>query len=61
MTRSEAEKKIRLLGGHPLNAVSKETDYVVTGKNPGSKLAKAKQLGVEIIEEKEFLEMADIA
>ncbi len=57
LTRSGAEKRIRLLGGHPLSSVSKETNYIVTGKNPGSKLAKARQLGIKIIEEKEFLKM----
>jgi len=54
-TRAEAEKKIRLLGGHPSTSVSKETDFLVVGKNPGLKLDKAKELGVKIINEKEFL------
>lgn len=57
LTRAEAEKKIRLLGGHPSNSVSKETDYVVAGQEPGSKLAKAKQLGIKIINEEKFLAM----
>ena len=58
MTRSEAEKKIRLLGGHPLNSISKQgTDYLVVGANPGSKLDQAKKLGVKVIYEKEFLKM----
>ena len=57
MTRSEAEKKIRLFGGHPLNSISKQTDYLVTGENPGSKLDEAKKLGVKIIDEKGFLQM----
>ena len=58
ITRSEAQKKIRLLGGHPSSSVSKETDYLVAGSEPGSKLDKAKKLGVKIINEKEFLGMA---
>jgi len=57
MTRSEAEKKIRLLGGHPLNSISKQTDYLVVGGNPGSKLDQAKKLGLKVIYEKEFLKM----
>jgi DNA ligase (NAD+) len=59
MTRSEAEKRIRLLGGHPSNSVSKQTDFVVVGSEPGSKLEKAKQLGVKIINEKEFLKLLE--
>jgi len=57
MTRSEAEKLIRLLGGHPLNSISKLTDYLVVGVNPGSKLDQAQKLGVKVIYEKEFLKM----
>ncbi|MCD6550228.1 NAD-dependent DNA ligase LigA [bacterium] len=56
-TRAEAEKKIRLLGGHPSSSVSKQTDFLVVGKNPGSKLKKAKELGVKIIDENEFLKL----
>jgi len=57
MSRTEAEKKIRLQGGHPLSSLSKQTDYLVVGKEPGSKLEKAKELGAKTIGEKEFLEM----
>ncbi|MBI4399010.1 MAG: NAD-dependent DNA ligase LigA [Candidatus Omnitrophica bacterium] len=54
-SRAEAEKKIRLLGGSTSSSVSGNTDCLIIGKEPGSKLAKAKKLGVNIIEEKEFL------
>jgi DNA ligase (NAD+) len=57
MSREEAEEKIRFLGGQASNSVSKETDYLVLGENPGSKLAKAKKLGIKIIAEKELLNM----
>ena len=57
ITRPEAEKKIRLLGGHPSNSVSGQTNYLVAGSEPGSKLDKAKKLGIKIISEKEFLEL----
>ena len=57
MTRAEAEKLIRLLGGHSLNSISKQTDYLLAGFEPGSKLKRAKKLGVKIISEKEFLDL----
>jgi len=59
MTRSEAQKKIRMLGGHPSNSVSKQTDYLVVGKEPGTKLEKAKKLGIKTIGEKEFLKILE--
>jgi len=59
ITRSEAEKRIRLLGGEISSSVSKRTDYVVLGEKPGLKLKEAKKLGVKIIEEKEFLNLSD--
>lgn len=57
MTRQEAQSKIRKLGGHPSSSVSKKTDFVVAGRDPGSKYKKAKKLGVKTISEQEFLNM----
>ena len=57
ISREEAEDKIRSLGGNPSDSVSKNTDYLVLGLEPGSKLQKAKKLGIKIIEEKEFLSL----
>jgi len=57
ITRDEAKARIRKLGGKTSESVSKETDYVVAGTEPGSKLDKAQKLGVKIIYEKEFLKM----
>jgi DNA ligase (NAD+) len=51
LTREEATALIRRAGGKVTNSVSKKTDYVVAGDNPGSKLAKAEELGVEVIDE----------
>ncbi len=55
--REEAKEKIRLLGGNVSDSVSKKTDFVVVGENPGSKADKAKELGVKILSEAEFLRM----
>ena len=57
MSRDEAKKKIRQLGGDLSNSVSKKTDYVVAGENPGSKFDEAQKLGVKILEESEFLQL----
>ena len=57
MSRDQASEKVRMLGGKVSSSVSRETDYLVVGENPGSKLDKAKQLGVKTISEKEFLEL----
>jgi DNA ligase (NAD+) len=57
MTREEATEKIEALGGHVTGSVSKKTDYVLAGAEPGSKFDKAKELGVKIIDEAEFRKM----
>ncbi|MEA3463700.1 MAG: NAD-dependent DNA ligase LigA [Patescibacteria group bacterium] len=57
LTRYEAKRKIRELGGNISSAVSKNTNFVVAGIDPGIKYDKAKKLGVNIIDEKEFLEI----
>ncbi len=57
MTRDDAKEKIRQLGGEVSESVSKNTDYVIVGSEPGSKADKAKKLGVKILSEQEFLEM----
>lgn len=54
MTRAEAKRRIQERGGRVAASVSKQTDYLVTGADPGSKLAKAKELGVEIVDEDAF-------
>jgi len=55
-SRSEAEAKIKALGGKAGSDVTKKTSYVVVGTDPGSKLAKAEKLGIETLSEAEFLE-----
>lgn len=55
--RDEAKEKVRELGGDPSESVSKQTDLVVAGPGAGSKLEKAKKLGIKVIDEKEFLKM----
>ena len=60
MSRDEAKQKIRTLGGDISGSVSKETDYVVAGENPGSKYEKALELGVKILNEKGFQNLLNV-
>jgi DNA ligase (NAD+) len=53
-SREEAENAVRAAGGKPAGSVSRKTDYVVAGENAGSKLAKATELGVPILDEDGF-------
>ncbi len=54
LSRDEAEEMVRAAGGAPGSSVSKNTAFVVAGDNAGSKLAKARELGVTVLTEKEF-------
>ncbi len=59
MTRDEAGEKVKALGAKTSGSVSGKTSFVVVGDSPGSKADKARQLGVTILDEKEFLELID--
>ncbi len=56
-TREEAGAKVKALGAEVTNSVSKNTSYVVVGEDPGSKLEKAKKLGLKVLNEAEFSKM----
>jgi DNA ligase (NAD+) len=58
-TRQEAKALIEQAGGRVVSSVSKKTDYVLAGRDPGSKLTKAQKLGVIVITEEEFKEMGE--
>jgi DNA ligase (NAD+) len=57
VTRDEAEKRVKELGGKATSGVSAKTSLVVAGEKAGSKLEKAKTLGIRVIDEAEFLAM----
>lgn len=57
LSRDEAKAEIKNLGGSVSSSVSGQTDYVVAGENPGSKMDKVKNLGVNILSEREFLKI----
>jgi DNA ligase (NAD+) len=55
MKREDAKSYIELRGGRVTGSVSKKTDYVVAGEEAGTKLTRAQELGVEVIDEAELL------
>jgi DNA ligase (NAD+) len=57
LSREEAQAKIEALGGKVTSSVSRKTDFVVVGQDPGSKYDKAKSLGVKILDEGQFIEL----
>ncbi len=57
MTRDEAKRRLQELGAKIAGSVSKKTDYVIVGEEPGSKADKARELGVTMLDEQEFLKL----
>jgi DNA ligase (NAD+) len=57
LTREEAAALVKGAGGKVTNSVSKKTDYLIAGENPGTKLAKAEQVGTEILDEEALKEL----
>jgi len=57
MTRDEAREKLRQLGAKVSGSVSRKTDYVVVGEDPGSKADRARELGVPMLDEAAFLKL----
>jgi len=57
LERSQAKEKIEKSGGKLANSVSRSTDYLLAGKSPGTKLQRANDLGIQIIDESTFIDM----
>jgi len=55
-SRQQVQEKLRARGDKSASSVSKKTDYVVAGPNAGSKLDKARELGIEIVDESQLLD-----
>jgi DNA ligase (NAD+) len=55
--RDDAKSKIEALGGHVSGSVSRKTDFIVVGADPGSKLSEAIRLDIKVLDEKEFTEL----
>ncbi|MFZ5512151.1 MAG: BRCT domain-containing protein, partial [Pseudomonadota bacterium] len=60
MTRDEAKNRLVELGARVSESVSRTTDYVVVGAEPGSKADKARALGVKMIDEEQFLKLINL-
>ena len=58
MSRAEAKRTVEGLGGRVVSAISAKTDFLVAGEKPGSKLKKAEELGVRVLDEAAFLELS---
>jgi len=59
MTRQEAKARAETLGAHVAESVSKKTDYVVVGADPGSKAKKAAELGITVLDEDAWLKLIE--
>ncbi|MHB2016475.1 MAG: NAD-dependent DNA ligase LigA [Candidatus Xenobia bacterium] len=59
MSRQDAETRVKAAGGRATGSVSKKTDYLIYGADAGSKLDKARELGVKLLDEAEFLQLVD--
>jgi DNA ligase (NAD+) len=59
LTREDATERVEAAGGKVTGSVSKKTDYVVAGEDPGSKLTKAQELGTEVLDEDGLLALLD--
>jgi DNA ligase (NAD+) len=57
MSRREANEMVKAAGGRLVSGVSKNLDVLVVGEKPGSKLKKAEALGIEVMQEREFLDL----
>jgi DNA ligase (NAD+) len=57
MSRPEAKKSVQSLGGLVTTSITKTTDYLVVGESPGSKLDKARQTGIAVIDEENFTKL----